>query len=315
MAELLTVGETMAVMVPQGAGPLRYQTQFGVRVAGAESNTAVGAAKLGHSSAWISKLGADELGQRILLALRGEGVDCGGVRFDETRRTGLMFKELGGPETKVYYYRENSAASHMTDADVPAEAVENAGILHLTGITPVLGKECEGLVRYLAELARRKGTPVSFDPNIRRRLWKDRDYRPLIRELVMNAQIVLMGLPEAELLFGTSDRERIRDKLFGSGSAGYLALKEGERGAWVADERTALQIPPYPCRPVDAVGAGDAFNAGFLCGVLEGRTLEECGRMGGIAGALATETCGDYEGYPDREKMCGLLQNREEVYR
>ena len=92
-------------------------------------------------------------------------------------------------------------------------------------------------------------------------------------------------------------------------------LKDGGNGAWASDGKQILYLEPWPCRPVDPIGAGDAFNAAFLAGVLEGCDLQTCGRMGAVAGAMATETDGDTEGYPDRRKLQRILENRAQIYR
>ena len=113
MPQLITIGETMAAFTPDSVGALRYVQNFGIRTAGAESNVAVGLAKLGLEAAWVSRLGTDEFGCFIRNQLRAEGVDCSRVIYDPDHRTGIMFKETGVGETKVFYYRENSAASHL----------------------------------------------------------------------------------------------------------------------------------------------------------------------------------------------------------
>ena len=103
MAQLVTLGETIAAFAPDRMGPLRYVSNYGIRIAGAESNTAIGAAKLGVQAAWVSRLGADEFGQYIRNQIRAEGVDCTGVTFDPAHRTGVMFKQTGSGETSVFY--------------------------------------------------------------------------------------------------------------------------------------------------------------------------------------------------------------------
>ena len=118
MPQLITIGETMAAFTPDSVGALRYVQNFGIRTAGAESNVAVGLAKLGLEAAWVSRLGTDEFGCFIRNQLRAEGVDCSRVIYDPDHRTGIMFKETSVGETKVFYYRENSAASHG-EASIP----------------------------------------------------------------------------------------------------------------------------------------------------------------------------------------------------
>lgn len=313
--ELVTLGETMYCLVPDDSGPLRYLHSFHPRVAGAESNLAVGLAKLGRRAAWISRLGDDEFGRHVAGMIRAEGVDTSRVVFDSAHRTGLMFKERTAGETKVYYYRENSAASRMTPADVAEESLAGASMLHLTGITPVLSQSCADTVIHAMDLADRLGIRISFDPNIRRRLWRDRDYAPLIGELTLRARLVMLGLDEAEAIFGEREPERIFGRLFEKGRAERAAIKNGADGSWVADASGIRKIPPIACRCVEPIGAGDAFNAGFLAGCLEGRDVEICGRMGNIAGGLATQVAGDVEGYPSREAMLARLDGGSEIFR
>ena len=246
MAEVLTVGETMAVLAPLKMGALRYQNTYEIRVAGAESNTAIGLAKLGKSAAWISRLGEDELGERILMALRAEGVDCSAVKRDREYQTGLMFKEMDGRDTRVFYYRKDSAASCMDEFDVEPSWFSGVRIVHLTGITPVLSPSCCRMIQRVALLAERYGVMLSFDPNIRKRLWKNADYTELLRTLTLQAQIVEIGREEAEILFGTREDKAILDALFCEGRAQWVAIKDGGRGAVVADRKERVDVPPFP---------------------------------------------------------------------
>lgn len=315
MAQLVTLGETMAAFAPDRMGPLRYVQNYGIRIAGAESNTAIGAAKLGVSAAWISRLGEDEFGRYIRNQIRAEGVDCSGVRMDGAHSTGVMFKQTGAGETSVFYYRENSAASHLTPRDLDEALFRDCRILHLSGITPILSDSCAETVRAAMQLAKRSGAAISFDPNLRKKLWKGRDCAPLLRQLTLEAQIVLMGLDEAETLFGTRDVRALCARLFADGCAEVIALKDGGSGAWIADRQKCIRLEPHPCRCIDPIGAGDAFNAGVLAGLLQGRTLAEAGRMGAVCGALATEVPGDVEGCPDASRLETILNGAETVYR
>ena len=315
MAQLVTLGETMAAFAPDRMGPLRYVSGYSIRTAGAESNTAIGVAKLGVSAAWVSRLGADEFGQYIRNQIRAEGVDCTGVTFDPAHRTGVMFKQTGSGETSVFYYRENSAASHMAPQDLPEEMFRDCHILHLSGITPVLSDSCAETVQAAIRLAKSHGAKLSFDPNIRKKLWKDRDYTPMLRQLTKDAEIVLMGLDEAETLFGTRDVGALCAELFATGCAEVIALKDGGNGAWIADRSQCIRLEPQPCHCIDPIGAGDGFNAGVLAGLLQGRTLEQAGRMGAVCGALATEVPGDVEGCPDAARMEAILNGTKTIYR
>ena len=315
--EVIAIGETMYCLIPEDSGPLRYARGFRPRIAGAESNLAIGLAKLGRRAAWLSRLGDDEFGHFVANSVRGEGVDTSLVVFDSVHRTGLMFKERTAGETRVYYYRENSAASHLAPEDVPEKAIAGAAILHITGITPVLSKSCADMTAAAVETAERGKIRISFDANVRLKLWGKRDYGPLLADLALRAHLVMLGVEEAKLLFGIEKPASLFRRLFKDGVAERIAVKDGANGAWVADRSSgkATHIPPAPCRPVEPIGAGDAFDAGFLAGFLEGRDVEESGRMGAVAGALATQTTGDIEGYPSRAQMRARMEGTAEISR
>lgn len=306
----------MVAMVPQREEPLQYGGELRMRVAGAESNAATGMQRLGHSSMFVSKVGDDPFGQFIVRSIRAEGIDCSGVKTDPDHPTGIMFKDLlPGGETTVHYYRAGSAAANMCPDDLPADAITDAAILHLTGITPVLSQSCRDTVMAALDMAHETGTQVSFDPNIRKKLWKSTDYSPLMREIARRSDYLLLGVDEAKVLYGADKAEDICRAAFENSRTRVIAVKDGGNGAWVCDRDRIIFIPPFPCRCIDPVGAGDGFNSGFLSGILEDKTLEECGRMGGIAGAKATETRGDVEGLLTARLMQNILSNAETVYR
>lgn len=306
----------MISFIPEKKGFLRYGISFAPKVAGAESNLAIYVSRFGHTAGWISRLGEDEFGHLIQNEIRAEGVDTSLVKFVEGGRSGVMFRQmLPGRETSVFYYRNGSAASEMQPEDVPADYIRGARILHLTGITPVLSESCLETVKKAVKTARDCRCLVSFDPNIRKKLWSGRDYRGILRDLTLEADIVLLGREEADILFGTRKPEEIVSRLFSDGKARYAAVKDGSRGAVVAVPGETVEILPYPCCCEDPIGAGDAFNAGFLSGILEERPIERCGKMGAAAGAMATECVGDTEGCPSRWQLELFLQGREEVAR
>ncbi len=315
MAALLTIGETMVSFASDTIGPLRYVQDYSTRTAGAESNVALGVQKLGYDAAWISKIGDDEMGKYILNSIRSEGVDCKGVMVDPEHRTGIMLKQRSGSETAVFYYRENSAASYLCPADLNEAMFQSAKILHLTGITPILSQSCAQTVDAAIALAQKHGVKISFDPNIRKKLWKDVDYTPKIRAITLLADIVLIGLDEAEVLFGTTTADDTIAAILAENPTAQIAVKDGANGAIVANATEQYFIAPHPCHCIEPIGAGDAYSAGFLAGVLAGEPLELCGKLGGIAGALATQTPGDVEGQPDAAAMQAALHNKSVVYR
>jgi len=307
MPDLVTIGETMAVFIPDAGLPIRDASCFRMRIAGAESNTAIGVARLGHSAGWISRVGNDGFGEYILKTIENEGVDTSRTKVDNNHSTGIMFKQtINHNSTEVYYYRDNSAAVHLSPSEMDTNYIKSAKILHLTGITPVLSRNCEEYIYKAIALAHENNILISFDPNIRLKLWKGQDYRHLLKKILSDSDIVLLGLSEASMLFDTNNIDQIISTIFSYPKIKYLAIKDGSSGAWVCTREEHYFIQPFPCNSVDTVGAGDGFNAGFIHGILEGKDIKTCGIYGGIVGALATETYCDIDGYPTIAKLNDL---------
>lgn len=316
MAEVLTFGETMMVLSPAEQCSLRYNSCFFPKIAGAESNTAIGICKLGHSAEWISCIGTDEIGQFVLNSVRAEGVSAN-LAFSAEAPTGIMFKQiLPSEDTRVYYYRKNSAFTHFTPDNIPTTGFQSCKIFHATGITPVLSANSRDTLERMISICKQQDIAISFDPNIRLTLWRGQDYSDLLINIINRANYVMMGLKEAEYLFHLTDPVTIHNFLFKNNSSlKYLALKDGANGAYVSSPDEQHFIPPYPCRSIDPVGAGDAFNAGFLTGILEDQPLQTCGNMAAICGALCTQTFGDIEGLPDKQTLSRYLNNTTDIYR
>ena len=305
MTELISFGETMMVFSPESPGPLKYKQHYGCNAAGAETNTLIGVQKLGHSAGWISRLGNDAPGEFVLNRIRAEGVNTDRVEFDSCHRTGIMLKQLcSHGETSVFYYREDSAFSHVSLTEADYHFLSGAKLFHFTGITPVLRENCKRELHKLLSFCRAQKIPISFDPNIRFKLWKNKDYRDLMIHYISFSDYVMLGAKEAAIIWGEAPFDSYAEKIWSlAPSLSFLAIKNGAKGACVYDKTDMHFIKPYPCTPVDPVGAGDAFNAGFLSGILEGQDLKTCGKIAAICGALATETTGDIEGLPDRKEL------------
>ncbi|MFZ5825830.1 MAG: sugar kinase [Bacillota bacterium] len=302
---MLTFGESMVVFNPQTTGPFRHVPTFARSIGGAESNVAIGLMRLGRTAGWVSKVSPDAMGMYVLSAIRGEGVDVSRCVRAESGFTGLIVKErpgLGDPN--VYFYRRGSAASTMSPAEFPVDLVRQARFLHATGIFPALSPNCLETTRTALRAAREAGVPILFDPNMRRKLWAEEEARPVMLEMAAQATVLLPGLDEAELLVGPGEPEALVRRLLALGPA-VVALKLGPEGALLgaSDSGKVARVRGRPLDPVDTVGAGDAFAAAFLTGLLEGASPEEAAAMGCAAGALATQVAGDIEGLPFRDQV------------
>ena len=200
MLDVVTLGETMILLVPKQVGQLRYAHQFDKYIAGAESNTAVGLSRVGHQVGWISRVGDDEFGHSILTFLRGEKVDVSQVALDKEVPTGVFFKERRRTgSTRVFYYRAGSAASRMRPADLKADYIRQAKILHVTGITPALSESGKQTLHAAIDIANGAGIPVAFDPNVRFKLWSAESAKKAFVDILPKVQIVLTSLEEAYL--------------------------------------------------------------------------------------------------------------------
>ncbi|MEM8483982.1 MAG: sugar kinase [Bacteroidota bacterium] len=301
--DVVTLGEAMVLFVPDRIGLLRYAHTFSRYVAGAESNLAVGMARLGHHVGWISRVGDDEFGQYVQAFLRGERVDVSGVKVDPDAPTGVFFKERRRSDsTRVYYYRKGSAASMLTPDDLDAAYIAQARYLHLTGITPALSAACKDTIMHALHIATEAGVPVSFDPNLRQKLWDTEAARAAYLDILPHVSLVLTSEEEAALITGTTKHTEAARILLEMGPS-VVVIKLGAKGAlgFTADEK--VFAPVMPVDTVETVGAGDAFNAGFLSGQLRGWDLAASLKLGTILGALATTVPGDVDGLPDWEEI------------
>ncbi|MFI9781278.1 sugar kinase [Streptomyces sp. NPDC051956] len=272
-ATAVCLGETMAQVTPADGAGLEHSGELRLAVAGAESTVAQYLADLGHGAAWVSRVGDDPFGRRIVAAVASRGVDVTGVRRDTSAPTGVYFKDPRPDGTRVHYYRAGSAASRMSAADADGIDLTGVRLLHLTGITPALSDTCAVLVAALLERAAGTKTMVSFDINHRPALWSSRgEAAEALLDLARRADIVLVGRDEGETLWGTATAQDIRDHI---APRGTLVVKDGAVGATEFTDETQEFVAAPAVDVVEAVGAGDAFAAGYLSGLLDGAAPRE----------------------------------------
>jgi 2-dehydro-3-deoxygluconokinase len=307
MSRVVTFGETMALLRPEESGSLADVDRLRIGIGGAESNVAIGLARLGAEVAWLGRIGADALGDRVVRELRGEGVDVIGV-VDTDAPTGLMIKERPTTDAArpVLYYRTASAGSRLSADDLPALGIPDAALLHVTGITPALSSTAHDAVLTAIAIATVAGVPVSFDVNHRASLWRQRDPAPTYRQLAAGSSIVFAGLDEAQLLVGSDlDAAEAAQAIAELGPA-QVVIKLGADGCLALIDGVRHDVPAVAVDVVDTVGAGDAFVAGYLAELLAGASAEERLATAVTTGAFACTSPGDWEGYPLRDQL-GLL--------
>lgn len=323
--DIVTIGESMVLFQPLSKGSIKYEPLFTKSLAGAESNVAIGLTRLGKSVRWISKVGKDPFGDYLLATLAGEGIDVSNAIRDDYLSTAVYFKEFAAfGDPAVYYYRKNSSASNLHPADIRDEWLEKVKHLHVTGITPALGEHCAETIRKLMEIARGKGMTISFDPNLRRKLWNEEKAREVLLSLIPLCDVFLPGIEEAEFLLGHQPAE-VYGEMFLEMGPKLVALKLGAEGSIGFLNGSTEKVPPYKVSHViDTVGAGDAFAAGFLSIIVDENilgeeihpaTLRNALERANILGALATQFKGDWEGTPTLEELNSIAFGKEKVTR
>src|SRR5699024_9504032 len=295
---VVTLGETMVLFDPVTSGPLRYVDRFRKRIGGAESNLAIGLARLGKEVGWISQLGNEELGEFVKSSIRGEGVDTSQVTMINKESTGVYIKErVRAGKTQVYYYRTNSAASNLDIKNINWEYIKQAKIIHISGITPLLSEGNWELTQKVFNFAKSHNITISFDPNIRINLWENvKKAKDKLLWLSEESDILLSGLDEAKNLLNSNYNTKEITKYFYNKGVRNIVLKDGSNGAYFFSEHEEGFLSSFKVsQVVDPIGAGDGFNAGVLSSLLEEKSIKESVKTGSIIGAMVVSTYGDIE--------------------
>lgn len=299
MTDVLTFGETMANL--RGHGALRLGGTFTMTIAGAESNVAIGLARLGHGVRWAGRVGADETGALVTRTLRAEGVDVSASGVDEGAPTGLMLLEHRTADlVRVEYHRKGSAASRIDPAALAPVLADGARLLHVTGITPALSATAAAAVGAAVEHAHANGWTVCLDVNHRARLWPAAEAARALRPLLPKVDILVASADELPIV--VDDEQEPEKALLGKG-IGEVVVTDGKAGAHVVDGTGRLARPAARVTAVDPVGAGDAFVAGYLSAWLDGLPVADRLDRGVAVAGFAVATYGDWEGLPTRAEL------------
>jgi 2-dehydro-3-deoxygluconokinase len=302
--DLLAFGETMIALAPPPGRTVRDAAALLVDHAGAESNTCVGLARLGHRVAWLSRLGTDAVGDRILAALAAEAIDTQWVERDARRPTGVMLKE---PGAGVRYYRSESAASVMGPELLERVPIANARAVLVTGVTALIGPRPHAAA--VALLDRARGLRI-VDPNLRAGLWGSDRRAELVRPLVERCDLLLAGAAEAREILGwpatpaspagaalaIADRVALARAAAAIGPREVVLRDASIVGALADGVWRAIDIRRNEV--VDAIGAGDAFNAGYISARLRGQSIEDALRLAIACGTAVTRSVSDTAGFP-----------------
>lgn len=294
----------MALFIAEEEGTLDRVNKFTKALAGAEANVAIGLSRLGHTVKYITRLGNDPFGKYIYEKLLEENIDVSSIKFTDEYPTGFMIKSKtseGDPD--IFYFRRGSAASHVTPDDIDCD-VSQLKHIHITGITAALSNDTLDTLYRMIQIGKENGIRISFDPNIRKSLWKSEDEMvSTLNDIAFKCDIVMPGIKEGFILTGSENPDDIADYYLNKGVKTVI-IKIGDKGAYVKTKDESFTVSGYKVeKVVDTVGAGDGFATGVISGLLEGLTLKDAVKRGNAIGAIIIMSPGDNDGLPDREAL------------
>lgn len=301
--DIVAFGEPMVEFNQTGdSGGRTYLQGFG----GDSSNFAIAAARQGARVAYVSAVGADPYGQMLRELWSAEGVDHANVATDPQAFTAIYFVTHDAQGHHFQFFRSGSAASRIQTTRLPLQALQDCRVVHLSGISLAISASACDAGFALMDAARAAGARISFDTNLRLKLWPKARARAVMTEAIRQCDICLPSYDDMVALTGLDQDEAIIDHCLSLG-APVVALKMGERGALVANAHERHRIPPHPCQPVDATGAGDTFGGAFVSRLIAGDNLELAARYASIAAALSTEGYGAVDPIPHYQRVNSVL--------
>ena len=271
--DMVGIGEAMIRLAVEPGERLETATHFHIGVGGAEANVAVAVARMGLRAAWLTRLPANPLGRRAASEIGRHGVDVSHVSWSAEDRMGLYFIEPGSHPrpTSLLYDRADSAAGRMTIDHIPWEVVDSASLVHMSGITPALSSSGREVAFESVKRAKAAGASVTVDVNYRAKLWSPPKAREVLTPLCGSADLALCTTEDARDVFGiVTDREHVAASLASVLRLDRVVVTDGERGAYWYEGGEVGFAESYPATVVDRVGAGDAFAAGVIIGLLSG---------------------------------------------
>jgi len=308
MCEIWTMGEMLVeIMRPQAGMELFTPGEFvGPFPSGAPAIFIDTVARLNHSSGILGGVGRDDFGKNILDRLNKDGVNTDYVFESENESTAVAFVTyFEDGSRKFIFHIANSPAVKTKDIDI--KDIGSPKFFHIMGCSLMVSEEFKERIISTAISFAQKGARISFDPNIRPELLGSRTIDKLLGNVLDNCSVILPGVEELRMITGVDGIDDAVNKLFDYTNMEIVALKKGSRGCTVYDRSQKVDCAPYIIDAVDPTGAGDCFDAAFLCGLLEDKSLKDCARMAAAAGALNTTALGPMEGDISVENLNKLM--------
>jgi len=308
--DVISLGESMSELCATSTGHLREVAGFKLGWGGDTSNFSVAVARLGRKVGYICRLGDDEFGRSFVELWAREGVDASRVIVEKGAFTGVYFISLiDGGEHDFTYYRKDSAASRLSPEDVDEAYVRQAKVFHSSGISLAVSQSLREAVFKAVRVAKEAGGLFSFDPNVRLRLWPIHTARAVVSYACAQADIVLSSIEDMKLLYGYDDPEKAAASLRSMGPR-TVVVKLGADGCLVSAKDESFRSPGFKVKVVDTTGAGDAFDAAFIVGMLEGWEYRRIARFANAVGALTAIDRGAVAPIPTRQKTEAFLRSQ-----
>ena len=273
-----------------------YVPKLEIKSGGSAANFAVACSKLGLESAFIGKLGRDTFGEKLIQDFKKENVNVDGVVFTEEIGTGVCYAAVSGADRKLYAF--SGAANVLEPKDINHEILASSRIVHLASLKNIAPLE------KAAEIVKDLPTQVSLNPGA---LIADQGLKK-IEYLISLTDIYISPQDELIKIMGLSSLKDSLKALFDIGPK-IAAITLGKKGSIISDKKNEFKIPPFNVKPLDTTGAGDAFSAGFITGILNNQNLKVCGKMGNATAAIKIQRIGAREGLPTKESLNKFIRN------
>lgn len=283
MAQVVTLGEAMLRLSPPDFHRLEQANSFDAKIGGGELNVAVGVARLGLDSAWVSKLPENPIGRMVCNKAREQGVDVSNIVWSKSGRVGIYFLEFGANPraSSVVYDRAGSAMSTLAPGEVDwARAFEGCKLFHVSGITPALSKSCAEATFEAIKAAKSAGAKVSYDVNYRKKLWTPEEANACQVPMMEYVDILITTEEDTGIVFGIREpsyqevaiklNERFGFEVVAITLREDLSVLRNNWSAFAYSNGQLYESAKYECELIDRVGAGDSFTAGFIYGYLVG---------------------------------------------
>ena len=293
--DLVTFGETMLRLSPPAGDRLETATSLEFRTAGAESNVAIAAARLGASSVWLSKLPDSPLGRRVTNEVRQHSVEPR-IEWDDEARQGAYYIEHGATPrpTTVIYDRADAAITTAHPTDQYRASIQEASVFYTSGITPALSGTLEETTKELLATAQEAETTTVFDLNYRSKLWSPAAARETYESLFEAIDILVAAERD---IHNVLDREGSAEELAADLATDFefetVIVTRGDEGALAVQEGAIYEQPAFETETVDAIGTGDAFVGGYLARQIAGDSVPEALSYAAATAALKRTIEGD----------------------